>query len=417
MDLHYSRVEATAPLSFARAGGFCRAAILPLALLAAALSVGLSIHYALTDPWSGQDTQWGPARALLRHEDPYRLFFETQWLPAGERAFLMNQRPHYFPSSLVMLWPIAPLPWPIARAAWLILNIGFAGMIVRLLARRLPDRRASTVALFGALFLASSPLAWTLRSGQHGLFTLGFFCLAWHFEERGRGMPAALALAAAWFKHHLGGPLTIFFLRPGRGPRAIGGAMLVHLALLLFAAAWVGTPPHTLMLGAIRVSGLLSTGYVDLLAIPRKIGLVWVLWSLYVVVALLAAAWLVARRERDDLSLLAMLSLLTLVVVFHSDYDFIVLIFPLAYIFRERRIAPRTVAYGFVIALFWYGDHLYYVLGRPDRLDVTDGFYWTKVAAIYGALGLDLWVGIRKNYFRRENELRTDAQIGRTRPE
>jgi hypothetical protein len=77
------------------------------------------------------DSDWGPARALLQGLDPYKLYLRCT--PCRQPPFLPPVAPMYPASGLILLWPLAMLPWPTAKAAWAIFNLIFgAGLIITL---------------------------------------------------------------------------------------------------------------------------------------------------------------------------------------------------------------------------------------------------------------------------------------------
>jgi hypothetical protein len=374
------------------------------ALVAAALlSLVQGLRTALSDPEGSQDNQWGPSRALLHHTDPYAAYLD------GGRAspFILTQDPNYPASGLMFLWPYAALDWPTARVLWALSNLLFTALMVFVLSRFFPPgARAESSLWLGALFLMGTPWRVTVSNGQHPLFALAFFLLAFHLlrsKRRGSG----LSLAASWFKWSLAFPLSLVFGRFGRrGLGIVLAAAAAHAALTLFAAAWTHASVVSLLTGPLRVAQITTRpGEVDVFAVLRSLGFESRLLGGALALAVLGVSFAAVARDRDALSALSTLALTSLVVVYHLIYDFVVLVIPLAYVLRDQARHARGRYYAVVIAFMWFADRAAQsVLSLPmaaDRTALAGGYFWLKASIVYAALFGDWINAFRGGCFER----------------
>ena len=171
------------------------------------------------------------ARELLAGGMPYRSTVE-QW---GDRV-------HLLPATLVLLFgPLTLLGEPAARALFFVLNQAFWIAGLALLARWLAPPGAAALWL-GAL-LAFSALYWpwleSVRFGQQDGLILALYAASLYAVARGRSGLAGLALGLSLPIKPVSIWLPLIYLIHGRW-RALAGAGVVALALLLVALPWTG---------------------------------------------------------------------------------------------------------------------------------------------------------------------------------
>jgi len=277
---------------------------------------------------------------------------------------------------------------------WAFSNLVFTGLILVCLFRLLPrTTSATTKVVLSALFLAGTPWRNGLGNGQHALFTLAFFLLSVvMFSRNPKG--ATVALAISWFKYTISLPLSLFYARTTRGWVTILGSALIHAALTLFSAAWVHTSPVDMFSGPVRVARFSpGIGYLDVFAIASALSVSSRWLPALVAACLLVVTYAAIRRDPDALSSISTLSLATMTVVYHSGYDFVVLVVPLAYALRERPMTARARCYLLVVALIWFVDKIVLVISDHAHAASLDpylhAYFWFKVAVFYGALCAD----------------------------
>jgi hypothetical protein len=370
-----------------------------------------------------QDNNWGAARVLLRGFDPYKLYLNCGH--CAKPAFHPAVAPMYPASALVMLWPLAALAWPAAKAAWASLNILLgAGLVATLCRLFLPDGGWRVLAWALVAFIAGTPFLNNLGNGQHAVFALAFFPAAIWAERRGHIKLASVLLAVSWFKYSLTFPLSLFFVMRGRFAVLLGAAA-VHVFLTLFAAAWTGTDPLSLLLEPLRViEGVGSVGHLELFGLATRLGLTSKLPPLIAAFALtaavLAAIW--RGRSDDDLQLLSLLALFAYAVTYHYPYDLVILVVPLVYVidrarsWKDRDLLQRiwTVLLAVLLAWTWYADHPIQLLKMQMAhwlIAVYPAYYIALAAWFYATL----FVGIAVLACRGPVVARLPARAGSVR--
>ncbi|HUJ09039.1 MAG TPA: glycosyltransferase family 87 protein, partial [Verrucomicrobiae bacterium] len=300
-----------------------------MAILAitALISLWAGLRNAL-GPLGSQDNQWGPSRALLSHQDPYRLVLEQHEHPSRPAPFPLSQDPNYPAFGLVMLWPYASLPWPLAKVVWAVLNVFFTGLIVGgLFHLFLSSKPKWTLILVTGMLMTGTPFRVQIGNGQQALFSLGLFVLSIIFAEEEKDLLSAICLAASLFKYTVTLPLLPFFL-VRRQWRIVLLAAGIDLGLTFFAAAWAQASPWQMMIGPVR-SALLTTGqgYIDIRSIFGHIDME--AWSWLWIPAggcmlLIAAAFCQRYGNGNELLVLSLMSVVSLLVFFHLAYDAVV---------------------------------------------------------------------------------------------
>lgn len=134
-------------------------------------------------------------------------------------------------------------------------------------------------------------------------------------------------------------------------------------------------------------------GHLDVFALASKLGLPSHVVPATAALAILCMTWWTKRRDRDVLSCLSTLSLVSMTVVFHAGYDFVVLVIPLAYALRERARTWRARTYLAVVGLNWFAQKVVDLAESrswfgPDNW-IPDFFFWLTVLVYYGAIALD----------------------------
>ena len=317
--------------------------VLALLVLLAAVSAGRGVWNATARPNASQDFQWDSARVLLQRQNPYAAALSGA--PTAVDGIQPGRiEPNQVPSCLILLWPFAALPWPLAKWAWAMANLGFTGLLLAVTFRLfLPGAPAWKYVAVTCLFLIGTPWRNLIGNGQHLLFSLAFFVWAVALAERGRPLRSGLVLALSFFKY-----TTIFALLPLFLKKRWGMPILiafgVHGVLHLFACIWLRTDPITLMLQPLRIGARLrANGIVDVFALWQRLApdrTVFVPAAAGLL--LLGAGIVLARRAQAGADLLALsfLAVLSMLVVYHHNYDFVVFLFPLVWLARPPAANP-----------------------------------------------------------------------------
>jgi hypothetical protein len=360
-----------------------RTLLIAILVLGSALSVAQGVKNALQ---RSQDFQWSPSRSLLEHDDPY-----SAYLISKGRSQFLAQTPAYPATGLVFLWPYAALNWDSAKLLWAVSNIFFTATILYRIFALFPDTTpGESKFLIATIFLMGTPWRNALGNGQQSILTLAFFLISASPSVNTpiRGLSAAIS----WIKYTISFPLSLFLAKSKDGWSVLTTAGAIHLALLLSLAAWTHTNAWDLFIGSAKVAAspindMAQSGVIDTFAVAARLGFSSALIPTAASLLILVISYFATRRDSDTLSCLSILSLASMTVCYHGSYDYVVLIFPLAYALRERPTTIRASIYLVLIGIIWFsakfvGEHMRSLLGT---------FLWLELGFLYATLGAD-WI-------------------------
>lgn len=381
--------------------------LLVLLAVLAALATGSVVGGLINAFEDSRDMQWHEARLLLGGFNPYALH-----LDGAETTSLTGSpdstEPVQLPSVLLMFVPLALMEIETARRVWLAVNlVATAAFLALSLKLFFPGRvSAYAVAVFGLLFLASTPWRVTLGNGQHGLVAMVFFLVAFSFFERRRLVAAGLFASLALFKYILVLPFFALLLYRWRDAfLVIVSALAVHVALTLLVGAMTGADPLLLVRQSLEVASTISTnGTFDFFAFfawaAPGAGMALPL----VCSAAVIAATLMLARERLELRGLAILSIVSIIIAYHRIYDAFVLVFLALHLYAMVRQKPAPDGTGrfcwggrlefaggvLVLAYVFFLDRIVLELMRWQVLSFAQRETITAAASvvIYGYLAL-----------------------------
>ena len=244
---------------------------------------------------------------------------------------------HYPPSFLMLVLPLALLPYPAAAALWVATT--FAGF-AKLLQRVAPHPLTALAAL---IFPAT---AQCLISGQNGAFSAALIAGGLLSLER-RPVLSGLCWGLLACKPQMAAA-AFAALVFGRHWRALGVALGVAAALAVASLAAFGAEPWLAFLhGLGEARALLEAGRVPwdrmatAFAAARLAGLgIAASYALQIAVALLALGVLAQlwwRRAPLPLAGSALVLSIPLTTPYAYDYDLVMLLLPLAWLLQEAR--------------------------------------------------------------------------------
>jgi hypothetical protein len=306
---------------------------------------------------------WTASYALLNGEE--RAIYDPDVFFALERTVTQPATPDFYPwnyppSSFLIVYPLALLPYLQSLAAWLAL--GFAGYLTALW-RIFPKPLTLWVGLaFPAVF-------WTVTHGQTSFLTTSLFC--WGLLQLpGRPVLAGILFGALTFKPHLGLLLPVALVA-GRHWRAVAAAALTAISsaavsvVLFGTGAWADFLASTTDTRSMLESGMHFGHYYKLqsvFAAARLLGSpMLVAYSLQALVALGAATavfWVWRRPTGDpDMKNAALIAATPLSTAFIFDYDLMLLAPAIAWLARKGvtdTALPyeRTILVGAFLAPF-----------------------------------------------------------------
>ena len=284
---------------------------------------------------------WTASYALLNGE--VHAIYEPGAFFALEQALTQPATPDFYPwnyppSSLLIIYPLALLPYLPSLAAWLAL--GLAGYLAALW-RIFPRPLTLWVGLaFPAVF-------WPVTHGQTSFLTTSLFCWGLLQLPR-RPVLAGIFFGALTFKPHLGLLLPVALVAGGHW-RAIAVAALTAIlsgaaAIVLFGnGVWADFLASTADTRSMLESGMNFGHYYKMqsvFAAARLLGSpMLVAYSLQALAALAAAAAVAGIWRRPtgdpDLKNAALMAATPLSTAFIFDYDLMLLAPPIAWLARR----------------------------------------------------------------------------------
>ncbi len=282
--------------------------------------------------------------------------------PSGQTDVLLWTYP---PPFLLLLAPLAQLPYIPAMLTFTILSLALALLAARLLT---PTR-------WGWLVLLSAPVTLVcVLGGQTGLLVAGSIGLGFVLR-RSHPWLAGLAFSLAIIKPHFAALIPLFLLLQ-RDDKAlismvIGVIVLCGLSWLAFGPdAWsfflsqmpsarlileTGAPPWAKM----------GSVFVTVRQLGGPLGLAWGLHLLAFTLAL-HWAWPVLRRA-DDHAVAALLLLTMLATPYQFDYDQVLTLLALGF-WARARLGRFSRAEQLTLLLLWLGPVLFPMIATHTQL-------------------------------------------------
>lgn len=310
-----------------------------LIVLFTLMAVG-SLLLAINKGLSGSvDFQWDAAKLLADRINPYdatRLDSSYNRLYAD---WYGKVEANQFPSLLWLLFPYTLLSAQTAKVAWLISNLFFLVGIIVLL-RTLFWKKMDKIdfILLVTMLLASGCVRSQIHLGQHSLYAFFFFLLSVWLSKGKKRILSGLALSASYFKYSITAPLMLFFLYKKKYKEVIV-SFIPHIVLTLFSSWWLGVDPITILLQPIRQATTLLTGcgFADLSSVFYGLGISGNIFNIATVVIFLGLfLWVVFGKEKiSEYGMICILSLWSLIFMYHRRYDYFLLILPFAALFMD----------------------------------------------------------------------------------
>lgn len=350
-----------------------RLAVYPLLLLAVAAGIVTAWVLAsdgLVDPLGkplGSDFLgfWAASKVALGQGGA--AVYDIAALQAAETAALARPVPFftwlYPPTTLLLVWPLALLPYLPSLLLW---TIGQLVLALAVLRRILPHPLALRLAVaFPATFLC-------LIHGQNALLSTGLLG-GGLLLLRNRPAAAGALFAALLYKPHLGLLIPVALIAGGYWRALLGGAA-AGVLLLALTLVWPGVAAWMAFLGhGDFAQSVLEQGWVDwgkmastyaglrLLGFPS--GLAWAGQGLIALAAGVAVA-LLWHGDRPFAHKAAGLAAGTLLATpFLLDYDLMILALPIAWLAGEglrRGFRPWEAT---LLAVAWASPVLVRLLG------------------------------------------------------
>ena len=316
----------------------------------------LAQNYAATRLWlRGQD--------FVQPENFARLWEEEVHATVSPTTIRTHLAPP--PGTLVLLAPIAVLPWRAAKFAWPMLLVAAAGTIIWSLARLAGFTRNQPAAdTFVAFCLALAPFHTGIAGGNESIIVVAFCTLGILAASRGHDVVSGVLFGAACsLKPHIGAFFLLYYLVRWRW-RVLTvsiafGVLLVLIAILRMQVAgvpWVHDYFHNIQVLSAnnKIDDFTSANPIRFLLINLQV--VFFSYTSSATSAnilamgtgaLLIAVWIyLTLRSAKETELLALstIAVIGLLPVYHRLYDASVLAIPVCWCMSELTGEMRRVA-------------------------------------------------------------------------
>jgi Glycosyltransferase family 87 len=404
------RVETTAPNAAAgrHASKGTRILLWMLLLLAAGeFVVRGPLRFPYSANWNDLAQNYAATRLWLRGQNFVRPEnFASLW--EKEVHATLNPgtiRTHIAPppGTLVLLAPIAVLPWNAAKVAWVALLVAAAGTIIWSLARLVGfTRNEPTTYAFVAFCLALAPLHTGIASGNETIIVVALCTLGILAASEGRDVVAGVMFGAACsLKPHIAAFLLLYYLVRQRWrllTTSVAFAVLLFLVATLrmqiAGVSWVHDYFHNIQVLSAnnKIDDFTSANPIRFLLINLQ-----VLFYSYTSSAtsanilalttgvLLIAIWiyLTVRETAKEAEVLALsaIAVIGLLPVYHRFYDASILAIPVCWCMSEltgekRRIA--RIALFLMVPFLFPGAAVLQQLARNGRIPASwlSAWWW-----------------------------------------
>jgi hypothetical protein len=312
------------------------------------------------DPYSPEVlVRLWPVTGTQRHE------FLAQDLADGSLITKHGIPTAYPLTCLLLLTPLALLPWPVAHFAWLVITacLTFA-LIWSLLAAGGFEKNDWRAYVFVAFALALAPLHTGFAAGSIVISTVALCGIALAREQRGSEILAGILFGAGvCLKPQIGLPFLAYYLlrRRWRLSGVAAGVVLTTATLAMARLAISGTPwiqnyriDNRVLLATGILSDFTERNPIRFSLINLQVLCYAILhdrsaanvFSLAISAALFGIWVLLVVRSRSVEALLPVgtVAVLSLFPVYHRLYDAFLLIFPLCWSLREFMGPERKYA-------------------------------------------------------------------------
>lgn len=302
------------------------------------------------------DFQWDAAKIFAMGEDPYEISLDTNCELNGRYGeYYGAVEANQFPSLLMLLFPYTLFEPKLANVLWALSNLLFlTGIIILLKKTFWKEMEMLDFALFSALLVSSSPVRRQFALGQHTLFSVFFFLLAYYFildneNDKNKNLLfkdiiSGIALAISYFKYSITAPMMLIFIYKKKY-RPVIISIVIHILLTIVSATYLHKSPVYMILAPLKVAGLLSSeGFADIGSILGQMGMSGMITlapTVLIFIALTIFAFL-KKDIRED-SLMSFLIFVSLIFMYHRSYDFFVLIIPLTVMLNDYKESDKKI--------------------------------------------------------------------------
>lgn len=328
------------------------------------ISVAGGVHNAWT---SSIDFRWVPTHLLVHRIDPWKDDLAGDPL----HAYFLAQQPVYLALLYVILAPLGLLSYSAAKVCWCVCNVLFGLSSVALAVRFYALTRTQGLIIF-LLFLCGTPFRNSVGNGQEDLLVLVCIAAAFYLDSK----TAPLLVGVSYVKYSFGPPFFFYLWFRKSFASALVSLVPVFVGILI-VSAWLHANPMQIALDPLAslehvasvYDGALPTydltgqiRYVELWLHPGHLGFSGLQEVTPFLVTLPLTLW-IARRTTgfSEEGSVALITLLSVIVFLHNDYDYVMFLFPLCLAVRHIELRSAQVVLA-VILFFWFGLKVLHIL-------------------------------------------------------
>lgn len=392
----------------------------------AAVSFMQGCRNAVQYPKGSFDFQYDSAKYISLGINPYTetLYPTGMQEKLGLDVFYDALEANQFPSMLLILLPYTFFRPMVANWLWMFSNVFFSVGILVLVKKIFfnniyqmwlrGNERISLVfsekdcmiayMFLVCLFFIGLPWRNNIGNGQHTIMAFFFFLLAFYLSDMHKEWWAGVALAISFFKYTLTVPLALIFIHKKKYKELVISVAL-HIIGTLLSAVWLNASVIDLLVLPLKKStGLATAGAYDIASILQLSNGGVLISGILMVVLLLCI--LFGKFKGGDEELFSLLIMISLIMVYHREYDFFVLIIPLIIFGLKcwqteigrigKWLLSFDVIYVFVISRLIHG------LGCDSRI-ISVSFavcYYITIMMLFAALHAENKLTVRNSIQR-----------------
>jgi hypothetical protein len=307
------------------------------------------------------DLQWSCTRLIAMRRDPWKTFL----MGDPERLIILGQQPNYLPELYILLLPLGLVSFHTAALLWAGISVALSIAILWLTIKIFELSRIQAL-ICADVFLASTPLRVALANGQQITLIFAFLAAAFYCKKR---PIKGLWLGLSYCKYSFA-PIIVLTWLFDRRYLVLFYSLIAPVLGLIAVYCLIGSSSLIgLILGPIRTAEITfkgSYGFADVMSLAKLLvdrshtnnPILLQVPNLSALVASCGAALYLHRRRLGNESIRAALMMtLTLLVLRHLTYDFIILLLPFAAAFGSKALSIRVGIFT-IIAYFWFGSSI-----------------------------------------------------------
>lgn len=359
------------------------------------------------------DFQYDAVKTLVLGMNPYDESLEPskELMALGFEPYYGPMEANQFPSLLLLLTPYTYFSPTVVKWVWMFCNLIFTGLLIYFLRQTFFKTFSGENYLILVLFMLSgTPWRNQIGVGQHSIFAFVFFVIAVYLAEAARDSQtksglytagAAAALCLCYFKYTLTLPVVLYFVYK-RWIKEIVISVIPHILLTALAAWWLKDTFLNMIKKPLEVASWLSSeGAIDMGSLLGGGGKSIVITAIGMLL-LLIMMWFMP--EGYDGSVIALLTLWSLVITYHRIYDFFVIIMAFAFVpagigLKKYLKIPVKWQLGFLMVLSVWTFYIQKIFDNYDSYTIFAVLYYIYLIVVTVQ-------NIRLLYLRRASKLK-----------